>query len=57
MAKHNGDFESAEGFANELLIWGETFGGRPNHPTKEFVEKRKAGAKAPDCGAFENQAT
>jgi len=56
MAKNDGDFVSPESFADALLQWAETFGGRQNHSIKQFVERRKAGAKFPSCGADDNQA-
>ena len=56
MVKSSGDFLSPEDFADSLLEWAETFGGRPNHCTKQFVERRKEGAKFPKCGADDSQA-
>ena len=56
MVKSNGEFSSPEGFADALLHWAETFGGRANMYTTQFVESRKAGAKYPKCGADDSQA-
>jgi len=56
MVKNSGDFKSPDAFADDLLMWGETFGGRPNHCTKEFILHKKTGAKYPECGADDGQA-
>ena len=55
MVKSKGEFASPEGFADALLHWAETFGGRPNSCTKQFAERRKAGGKYPKCGADDYQ--
>jgi len=57
MAKHKGEFGSPDAFADDLLAWGGSFGGRPNGCTRKFVEQRKAGAKYPECGADDSQAS
>jgi len=56
LVKNQGDFASPESFADDLLQWAETNGGRLNHCSKQFAERRKAGAKFPACGADDYQA-
>lgn len=41
--------------SDALLEWAETFGGRPDHATTEFVKNKKEGKGYLECGADDDQ--
>lgn len=42
--------------SDAMLEWANTFGGRPDHATTEFVKNMKEGKIYPECGADDDQA-
>ena len=41
--------------SDAMLEWANTFGGRPDHATTEFVKNMKEGKIYPECGADDDQ--
>jgi len=49
---------AGDSMSTAMLEWANTFGGRPDHATKTFVENMgKDDGKWPNCGADDNQGT
>ena len=41
--------------SDAMLVWAESFGGRPDHAISEFIKNKKEGKGYPDCGADDEQ--